>query len=99
MVTAIWSAVVGRHPAGPDQNFFDAGGDSLALLQIVTGLQDSGHDISVDDFLRWPTVRGLAAALGRQAAPSAGAILRDARAREAKRRGRPRRRAQHEENP
>jgi amino acid adenylation domain-containing protein len=99
VVTAIWSTVVGRHPASPDQNFFDAGGDSLALLQIVTGLQDSGHDISVDDFLRWPTVHGLATALDRQAAHAAEAVLQDARAREAKRRGRPRRSAQHEENP
>jgi len=99
VVTAIWSTVLGHHPASPDQNFFDAGGNSLALLQIVTGLQDSGHDVSVDDFLRWPTARGLAAALDRQAAPGAEAILQDARAREARRRGRPRRRTQHEENP
>src|SRR6266851_1480168 len=98
VVTAIWSTVLGHHPASPDQNFFDAGGNSLALLQIVTGLQDSGHDVSVDDFLRWPTARGLAAALDRQAAPGAEAILQDARAREARRRGRPRYRTQHEED-
>ncbi|HEY5835777.1 amino acid adenylation domain-containing protein [Streptomyces sp.] len=63
LVLAAWTAVLGTPPAGLEQNFADAGGDSLALLALVTTLQESGVVVTSTDCLAHPTVRALAAFL------------------------------------
>ena len=43
-----------------DENFFSAGGDSLACLTAISRLHDAGYDISVDDFLQAATIGAIA---------------------------------------
>ncbi len=50
----------------PDENFFDAGGDSLLLLSVHRRLQDElCVPISVIDLFEHVTIRRLAAFVGR----------------------------------
>ena len=49
---------------GPDSEFFDVGGDSLAAVEIVTRLGDLfGHQVAIGTLLAAPTPRRLAATL------------------------------------
>jgi len=67
-LATIWREAIGNDPASPDQNFFEAGGDSLAAVQIVARInQEFGIELSVAGFLDKPTVREVAA----QVAPAA----------------------------
>ncbi|MGH3501974.1 MAG: non-ribosomal peptide synthetase [Nocardioidaceae bacterium] len=70
-VAAVWTDVLGAAPRHHSQNFFDAGGDSLALLEVVVRLQELGYPVTVDDCLRWSTVEGLAAHLDSKDGPRA----------------------------
>jgi amino acid adenylation domain-containing protein len=65
LVVDAWTAAVDRAPAGLDQNFSDAGGDSLALLTLVVNLGEAGVIVTSTDCLIHPTVRKLAAFLDR----------------------------------
>lgn len=62
-VADAWTRAIGRPPAGLDQSFADAGGDSLALLTVVSILREQGFDVTVEDCLAQPTVRALTAFL------------------------------------
>ncbi|HEX8472969.1 MAG TPA: alpha/beta fold hydrolase [Pyrinomonadaceae bacterium] len=46
-----------------DDNFFDAGLGSLALLRLQTALLARGYELDLTDLFRWPTIRRLADAL------------------------------------
>ncbi|MFD3720044.1 amino acid adenylation domain-containing protein [Streptomyces sp. NPDC058674] len=68
-VSAHWEAVLGRS-AGPDTDFFSAGGDSLSAMAILARLErDQGAALTIADLFTAPTVRALAA---RVAAATAG---------------------------
>jgi amino acid adenylation domain-containing protein len=59
-IAAAWAETL-QHDVGPDENFFDAGGDSLLLLQLHARLEQRlGQEISLLDLLEFPTVAGLA---------------------------------------
>lgn len=59
-IAAAWAETL-QHDVGPDENFFDAGGDSLLLLQLHARLEQRlGREISLLDLLEFPTVAGLA---------------------------------------
>lgn len=90
VVLAAWTAAVGRPPADLDQNFADAGGDSLALLELVTRLGGASVAVTGVDCLAHPTVRALAAFLDGDAAlaPNAGAGTDDGSRQRAVRRDR-----------
>jgi amino acid adenylation domain-containing protein len=61
----VWMKVLGRETFGANQNFFDAGGDSLRLMALRAGLRESfGKDIPVAELFRYSTVAGLAQYLG-----------------------------------
>lgn len=56
----IWSSVLGR-PIGPDDNFFDVGGQSLQTLQLVQRMSGAlGVDVPVREVFLHPTVAELA---------------------------------------
>ncbi|MER5206212.1 amino acid adenylation domain-containing protein [Streptomyces sp. NPDC002825] len=56
-----WMAVTGSQ-VGPDQNFFDAGGNSLLAARFVRGLRETGlGPLTVKQFYLHPTPRRLAA--------------------------------------
>jgi acyl-coenzyme A synthetase/AMP-(fatty) acid ligase len=68
LVAAAWTAALGRPPASLDQNFGDAGGDSLALLSIVVNLGEAGVTVTSTDCLTHSTVRALATFIDRSIA-------------------------------
>ncbi|WAL97004.1 condensation domain-containing protein [Streptomyces sp. Je 1-369] len=73
-VTAAWQQVLGREGIGPDDNFFDLGGNSMLLMQVHALLADESAEtpLTVNEMFRYPTVTSLARRLG-PAAATAGA--------------------------
>lgn len=61
LVAGIWRAVLGRSRIGAEENFFEAGGHSLALVAVAARLSAAvGTDIPVVELFRRPTIRQLA---------------------------------------
>jgi natural product biosynthesis luciferase-like monooxygenase protein len=72
MVSGIWQEVLGIAEVGLSDNFFDLGGHSLLVVQVQRRLREvCGHEVSITDMFRLPTVRALAAHLGGNAQPTA----------------------------
>jgi amino acid adenylation domain-containing protein len=66
-VAAVFAQVLGLDAAGPDDNFFSLGGNSLLVLRALAALRQSGHgELSVAAFFGDPTPRGIAAHIGGQ---------------------------------
>ncbi|MFC4465240.1 condensation domain-containing protein [Streptomyces xiangluensis] len=64
---AAWRDVLGTSGFGPDDNFFDAGGNSLLLLRLQKALRDrTGASVTVADLFRHTTVRAQSMLLGAQ---------------------------------
>jgi thioesterase domain-containing protein len=71
-IVAAWTDVLGAPPAGPDVDFFAAGGNSLTALRLVDALAADGRPAV--DVVRWlgePTPRRLADLLGGGPEPGA----------------------------
>jgi len=61
VVAAAWTEVLGRPPASPDEDFFDAGGHSLLAAQLAARLRTTaGGALPVRTVFDQPTWRGLA---------------------------------------
>ncbi|PJO20581.1 phosphopantetheine-binding protein [Burkholderia glumae] len=59
-LTAIWRDALGDRPIGPDDSFFDLGGNSLLALQVVGRINQAfGVAINPSDMLKRPTVAEL----------------------------------------
>lgn len=58
-----WADVLGAPPSGPDADFFEAGGGSLAAAQLVARLRLRHPAVTVQDVYRSPTASALAAAV------------------------------------
>ncbi|MCP4657075.1 MAG: AMP-binding protein, partial [bacterium] len=68
----IWREVLGVGKIGLFDNFFDAGGHSLLLVQVRTKVRELlGRDVALVELFRYPTIRALADHLGGAAAPVA----------------------------
>ena len=61
----IWADVLGRTEPGPDDNYFELGGDSIQAIQISSRLRREGWLLSVRDLFQHPTIRDLASVLRR----------------------------------
>ena len=60
----LWRSVLGHPGLTIEDNFFDAGGDSLAAVSILTGIEQLiGRKVPMYLLTERPTVEGLAAAL------------------------------------
>ncbi|ULA61382.1 MAG: Carrier domain-containing protein [Nitrospira sp.] len=60
----LWRQVLGLEQVGRHQDFFHAGGESLAALQILNRIQELYRlEVSLRDFFSAPTVSGLAATI------------------------------------
>ena len=71
-IAAIWQEALGLQSVGMTDNFFDLGGHSLLVVQVQRRLRESwGHEVSITDMFRLPTIRALAAHLGGQGASTA----------------------------
>ncbi len=68
-IAGIWQELLGHDRFGADETFLAAGGDSLLAMRVLTRVrQQLGVDVALPDFLRAPTVAGLAEAVERQRA-------------------------------
>ncbi|HEU0299558.1 MAG TPA: non-ribosomal peptide synthetase, partial [Longimicrobium sp.] len=60
----VWRQVLGTEVVGPDDNFFDLGGNSLLLIRLAARLQEEMEvTVTAVELFRFPTVRTLAAHL------------------------------------
>jgi polyketide synthase PksJ len=60
-IVAIWSEVLGRNDISRDDNFFDLGGHSIALVRVHTRLvSELGTDLKLVDLFANPTVARMA---------------------------------------
>jgi len=62
-VSDVWASVLGKATVGVEDNFFDLGGNSILLLQVVAHARKAGIEVTPLDMFRFPTVRALAAHL------------------------------------
>ncbi|WJJ92655.1 condensation domain-containing protein [Neopusillimonas aromaticivorans] len=60
LVAQLFSDVLQRHPIGPDDNFFDLGGDSISSLQVISRARRAGLDLSAKTIFEHQTVRAIA---------------------------------------
>ena len=66
-IAAIWREVLGVDRVGIDDNYFDAGGDSLSMIEVQWRLRDAfDQDVSLVQLFQNPTIRALAARFSRQ---------------------------------
>jgi amino acid adenylation domain-containing protein/thioester reductase-like protein len=65
-IASVWARRLGRTDFGPNDNFFDLGGDSLAAIEVIAELQVKGYDVSARAFRDRPTIRTLATAPARR---------------------------------
>jgi polyketide synthase PksN len=80
-ITAVWREVLRVERVGPDDGFFDLGGDSLLLVDVVARLRrELGSTLTGVDLFRYPTVRALAGHL--EQTGTAGAERRSTRRRD-----------------
>jgi amino acid adenylation domain-containing protein len=64
LIAEVWENALNRRPISIDDNFFDAGGDSLLLIVIHARLQEQlGREIGLICLFEYPTIRLLAARL------------------------------------
>jgi amino acid adenylation domain-containing protein len=79
-IETAWLKVLGLQQVGPDENFFDVGGDSLQLLMVHAEIQNAiGSEFPLTDLFEYSTIRTLAhhlAATGGQRAAMAEAVER-----------------------
>ncbi len=65
LVAGVWREVLGSSAVGPDTDYFDAGGDSLAAIEIVMNLSELiGSDVAIATLLAGRTPAGIARLLG-----------------------------------
>jgi non-ribosomal peptide synthase protein (TIGR01720 family) len=60
----IWREVLAMPDAGPEDNFFSLGGDSIMAIQIAARARIAGLRCNAQLLFEHPTVRGLLAAIG-----------------------------------
>lgn len=101
-VAQVWCEVLYRDSVGIDENFFEAGGDSLLTLELQRKLAHRlGRDVPLLVILRASTIRGFALYLDGNAAPESDLeylVNRTARRRDSRDRARQRRLATIDES-
>lgn len=61
VLAGIWAQVLGVDRVGVDTDYFVIGGDSISMLRVRALAEKVGIRFTTDDFVRNPTVAGLAA--------------------------------------
>lgn len=75
-LTPIWERVLQRSPVGPEDNFFDLGGDSLLAVELFSEIEKvCGRQLEPVTIYCAPTIASLAAILENPAAPRFPALL------------------------
>jgi acyl carrier protein len=58
-LSAVWVRILG-HPVGPDDDFFDSGGDSLTAIRMIVEVQQTYRvEIDVERFFEAPSISRL----------------------------------------
>ncbi|OXR48913.1 hypothetical protein PuT2_10025 [Pusillimonas sp. T2] len=60
LVARLFGEVLQRTAIGPDDNFFDLGGDSISSLQVISRARRAGLDLSAKTIFEHQTVRAIA---------------------------------------
>jgi non-ribosomal peptide synthase protein (TIGR01720 family) len=60
VLSRIWGEVLGREGVGLEENFFEAGGDSILSIQVVGRAREQGWEITPKQMFERPTVGELA---------------------------------------
>jgi len=63
LVARVWRDVLGVDAAGPQDNFFDLGGDSIKSTQVAARLRAAGHPVMIRSIFANQTLGQLAALL------------------------------------
>jgi amino acid adenylation domain-containing protein len=67
-IAEIWKSILNLPEVGIDANFFDLGGDSLALIDVHARVQNALRvELAITDLFRYSTIASLASHLGSQA--------------------------------
>lgn len=69
LLAEIWSEVLSIPDIGVDNNFFELGGDSIRSLKVRALAQQRGLEFTVQDMMRFQTIRELAQHAGTTAQP------------------------------
>ncbi|MBJ6641292.1 acyl carrier protein [Streptomyces sp. DHE7-1] len=59
-IAQVWARMLGLPGAGPDDNLFELGADSLAIVQIAAEMRNTGLAVSPGDLFAHPTAAALA---------------------------------------
>ncbi len=60
-LTQIWEEVLGTHPIGPDQDYFDLGGHSLLAVRLFAQIESAFHvRLPLATLVQAPTIEALA---------------------------------------
>jgi len=66
-LTALWRDVLGVEHVGMHDDFFDLGGNSMQVLQMLSQIRNiTGWQVSLRSFLEFPTLQFLATQIGTQ---------------------------------
>jgi thioesterase domain-containing protein/acyl carrier protein len=72
----MWETMLHVHPISVLDNFFDLGGDSLAALQVIVGIEEAfGKNLPPGSLFQSPTIEQLAAILREDKAPESWSSL------------------------
>ncbi|MFI0242110.1 SDR family NAD(P)-dependent oxidoreductase [Streptomyces sp. NPDC016845] len=71
-IAQVWARMLGLPGVGSDDNLFELGADSLAIVQIAAEMRNVGLAVSPGDLFAHPTAAALAERLGADASGSAG---------------------------
>lgn len=76
LLQELWKRVLGRDEVGVEDNFFDLGGTSLALLEVHASISRSlASDLTVIEMFQYPRISALAARLAQSPLTPATAVL------------------------
>lgn len=72
VIATVWRAVLRRDRVGVNENFFDIGGHSLLVVQVLQKLREQlSQPVQLTDLFRFPTIAGLADHLQGDSQPDA----------------------------
>lgn len=75
-LASLWEQLLGVHPVGVNQNFFDLGGHSLLAVQLMAGIRERfGMELPVSVLFQHNTVEALARLLREHSGETAAAPL------------------------
>jgi amino acid adenylation domain-containing protein/non-ribosomal peptide synthase protein (TIGR01720 family) len=76
LLAGVWAQVLGGRNIDVHEDFFDAGGNSILVFQVVAQARKVGLDVTVRQALLHRTIAGLAASIGTASPAPAKAVVK-----------------------